>query len=218
MIQRHTQPLMNTFLKLNRDKLKLIFVRLSLICLGFVFIVLTIAYLTVNFPSGSLLLAILLATGIGFPIFIIILGYMVWQLNRTARQKAFSKIPFNQIENIGFYKSYVDDNSKWSFTDEVKEGKLNGFTLTLDISKEKGHTLEFDIPTNWKKLDKSGYSRLTEKFKQYNIEFRIGSLVKQYDTRLPALQTVSELKHDLEVFITLLQQEGFEPKHDKAGA
>ncbi len=165
-----------------------------------------------NFPNEKLLLTILLATGFGFPLFIMLLEYMIWLLNRKARQKAFSQIPFNQIENIGFYKSYIGDSSKWSFTDEIKEGKLNGFTLRMDVSKEKGHTIEFDIPTEWKKLDKSEYNRLTEKFKQHNVEFRIGSLVKQYDTKRPALQTVSDLKQDLEVFTTLLRQEGFEPK------
>jgi len=66
-----------------------------------------------------------------------LIDYIVWLLNHKARQKAFSKIPFNEIEKIGFYKSYIDDSSKWSFTDEIKEGKFNGFTLRMDVFKEK---------------------------------------------------------------------------------
>lgn len=116
------------------------------------------------------------------------------------------------MENIGFHKAYIDNTSKWSFTDE-KEGTLNGFTLRMGLSKEKGpHIIEFDTPVEWKKLDKSEFNCLTEKFKQHNVEFRIGSLIKQYDTRQQALQTVYELKQDLEQFTTLLRQEGFEPK------
>ena len=112
------------------------------------------------------------------------LGYLIWLLNHRARQNAFSKIPFDQVENIGFYKSYIWDTSKWSFTEEIKEGKLNGFTLRMDMSKEKGrHFLEFNIPVEWKKLDKIEFNRLTEKFKQHNAEFRIGSIAEQYDTR-----------------------------------
>lgn len=202
---------MDTFLALNRDKLKFIFVQLSLVLLGLVSIVLVIAHLAGNFPNGQLLLGIMLATCIGFPLFIMLLGYMIWLLNHKARQNAFSKIPFNQIENIGFYKSYIGNGSKWSFTDEIKEGKLNGFTLSMDVSKEKNNTIEFNIPTEWKKLDKSEYNRLIEKFKQHGVEFRIGSLVKQYDTKRPALQTIPDLKQDLELFMTLLKQEGFEP-------
>jgi len=203
---------MDTFLELNRGKLKSIFVRLSLVLLGLVSIVIAFAHLAGNFSNGKLLLAIILATGIGFPLFIMLIGYMVWLLNHKARQKAFSKIPFNEIENISFYKSYKGDSSKWSFTDEIKEGKLNGFTLRMDVSKEKNHTIEFDTPTEWKKLDKSEYSRLNDKFKQQSVEFRIGSLVKYYDTKRTVLQTVSDLKEDLELFTTLLRQEGFEPK------
>ena len=203
---------MDTFLQLNRDKLRTTFTRLSLVLLGVVSIVLTVAYLTGNLPNGLLPFFIILATGVGFPLFIMLLGYMVWLLNRYARQKAFSKVPYNQIEDIGFYKAYLGDSSKWSFIDEIKKGKLNGFTLTMDISKEKSHTLEFEIPTEWKKLDKSEYNRLTEKFKQQNVEFRIGSLVKQYNLKLPVSGTVYDLKQDLELITTLLRQEGFEPK------
>ena len=203
---------MDTFLQLNRDKLRTTFTRLSLVLLGVVSIVLTVAYLTGNLPNGLLPFFIILATGVGFPLFIMLLGYMVWLLNRYARQKAFSKVPYNQIEDIGFYKAYLGDSSKWSFIDEIKKGKLNGFTLTMDISKEKSHTLEFEIPTEWKKLDKSEHNRLTEKFKQQNVEFRIGSLVKQYNLKLPVSGTVYDLKQDLELITTLLRQEGFEPK------
>lgn len=203
---------MDTFLQLNRDKLIPTFGRLSIASLGLVSIVLAIAYLTGNLPNKQLLISIILMTGVIFPLFIMFLGYLTWILNRNARQKVYSKIPFDQIENIGFYKAYLGDNSKWSFTSEIKKGQLNGFTLIMDLSKEKGQALEFDIPTEWKKLDKNEYRRLTEKFKQHNIEFRIGSLVKKYNARQPEIRTVSELKKDLELATTLLRQEGFKPQ------
>ena len=203
---------MDTFLQLNREKLRPVFIRLSLTSLGFVSIVLLIAYVTGNLPNGQLLLYILLTTGIVFPIFIMLLGYIVWLISRNARQRAFYNVPFNQIETIGFHKTYSGHNLKWSFTDELKKGHLNGFTLTMDLSKEKGHTLEFVAPTEWKKLDKTEYRRLTEKFQVHNIEFRIGSLVKQYDIKQSTLHTVSDIKQDLEYFTTLLREEGFIPK------
>lgn len=204
---------METFLQLNRKKLTGTFVRLSLFLLGVVSIVLAITFLTGNLPNGQLLLIIVLTTGIGFPVFVMFLGYIIWLLNRNARQKEFSKNPFNQIENIGFNKAYLDYSSKWALTEEIKEGKLNGFTLRMDMSKEKGHHfIEFTIPVEWKKLNKSEYNLLTEKLKQHNADIRIGSLVKHYDTRQPSFKTASALKQDLELFTTLLRQEGFEPK------
>ncbi|RPD43430.1 hypothetical protein [Paracnuella aquatica] len=213
-VERYTQPLMDTFLKLNRQKLKPAFFRTSLVTSGLVLLIFLIAFLVAgNLPSGKLLLSILLFTGIGFPLFTMFLGYLTGLLNHKARQNAFSKTPFDQISNIGFYKAYIGENSKWSFTDEIKEGKLNGFTLRMDMCKEKGrHFIEFEIPVEWKKLDKSEFNRLTERFKQHNAEFRIGSIVKQYDTRQHTLQTVSDLKQDLELFTALLHQEGFKAK------
>lgn len=203
---------MDTFLKLNRNKLSPTFFRLSFVLLGAVFLVLTIAYFTHNLPNRQLLLVIILATSIGFALLIMFLTYIVWLLNCKARKRVFTKSPFNQIENIGFYKAYKGDNSKWMFTDEIKKGTLNGFTLTMDISKEKSHTLEFEIETKWKELNKSEYNRLMEKFKQQNIEFRIGSLVKYYNIKRPLLKSLSDLKQELELFTSLLHKEGFEPK------
>jgi hypothetical protein len=181
--------------------------------LGVVSIVLAIAYSIGNLPNGQLLLVIILMTGIGFPIFIMCLMYVVWLFNHKARQRLFSKTPFNRIENIGFYKAYLHKCSKWALIEETKEGHLNGFTLRMNLSKEKGYYfIEFDIPLEWKKLEKSLYNSLTKKLKYHNAEFRIESIVKHYDTRQQILQTVSHLEQDLEYFTKILKQEGFEPK------
>lgn len=203
---------MDTFLELNRHKLKRAFFLASLVSLGPVALFVLPAYFFGNLQTGQLLTSIILGIGIG-SLFLILLTYLTWLVNRRARHKVFAKAPFYDIENIGFYKSYIGSNSKWSLTEEIREGKLNGFTLRMDFSKERGrHFIEFNIPVEWKKLDKIEFNRLTQKLKQHNIELRIGSLVKLYDTKQQMLPTVSELKHDLELFTTLLQQEGFKPK------
>ncbi len=191
--------------------MKSIFTRLSLTCFGFVFVILAIGYMTGNFPRGQLLISILLVTGIGFPIFFILLGYLGWTLSHKRRQQVFAKSPFNEVERIGFYKSFIDD-TKWAFKEEVKEGKVNGFNLCMDIAKERRNAIEFDTSTEWKKLDKTEYRRLTEKFKPYNVEFKMGGLTKYYDTEHSTLKTVSDLNDDLKLFTTMLRQEGFEPK------
>lgn len=204
---------MDTFLELNKQKLKSAFVHISLVLLGLVSIFLVIAYMTGNLPGGQILLSIILATGIVFPFFIMLLGYLIWTLNHNARQTTFAQTPFNQVDKIGFYKAYKDDTSKWSFTEVIRESNINGFPLRMDLSKENGSRfIEFAIPVEWKKLNKSEFNRLTEKFKEHNAELRIGSIAKQYDTKQQALQTVFDLRRDLELFTTLLRQEGFEAK------
>lgn len=202
---------MNTFLQLNTHKLYPMFVRISLIFLAAVLIPLSITYMTGTVPNEQFILYVILVACIGFPGLIIFFGFLIWQLNHKARQKAYSKKPFDQIEEIGFFKTQIGDTSKLSLIDEIKEGSINGFTLRMDISKEKGpRFIEFDIPVEWKKLDKGEFNRIAEEFKQYNGELRIGSITKRYDTKQHSLQTILDLKQDLELFTKLLRQEGFE--------
>ena len=203
---------MDTFLALNRKKLRFAFFACSLIFLGLAGIVLTIAYFTGNSPNAKLLFAIVAGAGIVFPLFIILLAYMGWHLKRLARKRAFSKSPFDQLESIGFYKSYLNLKTKWFFTEEIKEGKINGFTLTADINRETNRIIEIEVPVEWQQLNKEEYKRLSEKFKQFNIEFRIGSLVKIYDTKRLTFHTIQELEGDLKHFTQTLRQEKFEPK------
>jgi hypothetical protein len=181
--------------------------------MGAVLISLAISYLAGNLTNGQLIIYILIASCIGFPIFIMLVGYLIWLINYKARQRTFSKFPFNQIDRIGFAKANAGNTSKLSFAYEIWEGELNGFILFADLSKEKGrHFIEFEILFEGKNLDRSELNRITEKFKKHNAELRIGSMVKTYDTRQHSLSTVLDLKYDLELFTTKLRQEGFEPK------
>jgi hypothetical protein len=182
--------------------------------MGLVSILLAIAYLTESFPETQLLVAIVLTAGIIFPLLIILTAYLAWLHKRSARSRAFSKTPFNQIEKIGFYKSHSNVKTKWFFTEEVKEGKFNDFIFVLDVCKENNHIIELEAPIEWKKLDRSKYNRLSEKFRQHGIEFRIGSLVKRYNTKRPTVHTIYDLKNDLHLFTVLLREEGFEPRKE----
>jgi len=209
---------MHKFLELNRAKLKFAFTRTSLIFLTVVSIFLGIGYLTGNLPDAVLLFTILFTAGIIFPLFIILITYFTWLHKSSVRRKLFSKTPFDQTKNIGFYKSYLNLNTKWFFTEEVKEGKLNDFLLVVDVCRDKNHVIEVTAATEWKKLDKSEYTRLHEKFRQYGIELRIGCLVKRYNTKRLTVHTVSDLESDLLQFTSLLKQEGFEPQKQQGGA
>lgn len=203
---------MDTFLTLNKKKLRFAFTTCSLSLLVLAFISLAIAFFTGNFPDAKLLFVILFAAGIGLPLFIILLAYLGWQHKQVSRKKTFSKNPFDQIESIGFYKAYTNQASRWFFTEEIKEGKLNGFTFIADVNREASHIIEIEALTEWQKIDKSEYDYLSKKFKQFNIEFGIGSLIKQYDTKRLNFHTIQELKADLIHFTQTLKQENFEPR------
>jgi uncharacterized membrane protein (DUF485 family) len=204
--------LMDTFFNLNRAKIRFAFVATSLTLIGFVLLVLTIAYFAKNLPDKELLTAIFLAAGVGLPIFIITLLYIKWLYRKAVRQKAFSLEPFNQLENIGFVNSFSNIETKWHFTEKVKIMLLDGYTLIIDISEESNKNLELKIPIEWKKLDKTSFNELTDKFNRHNIEVGIGCLKKKYKTNGSQFLKIDELKLDLEKFIELIKEEGFEPK------
>jgi len=201
-----------TFLELNKEKFKSIYIRIALAFTIVASLSLAIGYLSVGLPDLKTLLFTLLATTIGFPIIIMFLGYLVWLINRKARNRAYFKSPFNQLERIGFYNIAFNVKSKWSFTDEIKQSQLNGFNMTMNLSKEKGNTIECEILTEWKQLDKIEFTRIQEKFSLHNIIFIVGGFVKLFDLNKIDHTSVFDLQKELELYVELLSQEGFVPK------
>jgi hypothetical protein len=203
---------MRKFLELNRWKLRFAFTTTSLILLVPLSIIWIVAYINESLPDLQLLVIMLFTAGFALPGFILLLGYLTWLHKSITRKKALSKIPFNQIENLGFYKSLINDQTKWHLTEEIKQGMINGFILRFDIAPDKSHVIQVEAPVEWQQIDKRKYNRLSKKFKRFNIEFRIGSLVKQYNTRRINVRSIAELQKDLEQFTEILEIEGFRPK------
>lgn len=209
--------MMHTFLQLNKHKLRFAFVTVSLTFIILILIVLLILYFKGVFLKTGLLLTILFAAGIGFPVFIIFLAYMAWLQKRFARKKIFSVAPFDQLESIGFRTSLVNDKTKWQFTEEGKEGIINGFTLKCDMQDRKQYLLEFETFVEWREMEKEEYKGIIEQFSHYNIEFGWGSFIKTYNTKRMTLNSIYELQKELEQFTGLLLKEGFNPRKEPEG-
>lgn len=138
---------MDSFLELNRTKLKFAFFATSLSLLTLACIFLAIGYSTNHSPSTELEYIILIFAGVVFPVFLLFLAYLGWLYKHSVKRKQFSKTPFDQLENIGFYKSYINAENKWLFTEEVREAKFNGFTVLCDVSKQNSRVIEFKAQT-----------------------------------------------------------------------
>ena len=203
---------MDTFFKLNRQKIKFAFKVASLSLISFVVVVLTIAFFTGGLPDIKLLISILLVAGVGLPTFIVCLSYLKWIAKRTGRRKAFSTVPFDELNNIGFVDTFSNLDTKWEFTEIVKSSKIDGYDVVIDISEQHNNCLELKIAVEWKKLDKTTFRIIESKFNQYQIELGIGCLKKRYEYRKHQFSSIGELKLDLEKCIELIKAEGFEPK------
>lgn len=113
---------MTGFLELNRHKIIFAFKVLSITFIILASIPLTIGLFSGELPDLLLLILILLSAVIGFPLLVITLGYLDWLSKQQSRLKAFSAQPFNQLDQLGFLESYLNDKTKWYFTEEIKEG------------------------------------------------------------------------------------------------
>ena len=203
---------MGKFLELNRWKLRFAFTTASLILMVPLSVIWIVAYINESLPDLQLVATIVFTAGVAFPTFILLLGYLTWLQKTIIRKKALSKVPFNQIESLGFYTSLINEQTKWHMTEEINQGMINGFILRFDIAPDKSHIIQVEAPVEWQQIDKRKYNRLSKKFKRFNIEFRIGSLVKQYNTRRITVRSIVELQKDLEHFTEILEIEGFRPK------
>lgn len=200
---------MNTFFKLNLSKIKFASIFIAVVSLSFVSIVLIIAYAKGHLPNRNLVAAILLASTIAAPIFIISLAYLGWTYNQFKRKTVFSKFPFSQLEDLGFYKSLKNEKSKWFFTEEIKEGEINGFMIKCDLSEEKSNAIEFEVLNTFREIDKTDYRRLEKLFAEHNAYFKLDTIAKTCAVKKTKAFTTEDLKKELHEFTVLLKQEGF---------
>jgi len=206
---------MHQFLNLNRHKLPFAFKATSLIFLVFILAVFIIAY--INGQQADIdVIIILLLFGVALPCFIIVVSYWAWYYKHWAKRKAFSKSPFDQLHELGFSDSLLNEKSKWFFTEEVKAGNVNGFKIIADILYDKSYIIEVRAFAAWRQVDKNEYKRLNKEFRAHDIVFDIGSLVKRHNTKKLSVLGIGDLKIDLEEFTELLKRNGFVPKtqHD----
>ncbi|MGN6492876.1 MAG: hypothetical protein ACTHLE_12830 [Agriterribacter sp.] len=202
---------MKEFISLNRHKIIGMFFKTSLILSGAAFLFLSVGFLSSKSFDLRLVLSIFLSTCILFPLLVTGLSYFMWLISHRQRKKMFSRNPLSQLESVGFYTALLNFDSKWSFTETIKERKLNGFRLRCGAASEKSNTIEFEVPVEWKHLDKQAFNRLNTELLQQNIELRIGTIVKVYNLRELATQTITQLDNSLQEFTEILRVQGFAP-------
>jgi uncharacterized membrane protein (DUF485 family) len=211
---------MKSFLELNRTKIAFAFKATSLILTLFFVLIFIITWIATGLlPELQLLSMIVLATSIVLPLLLLGMAYVVWLINRMIRNKSFNKKPFNQLDQIGFTISYINDNTKWHFTEETKEAKLNGYIIQFDTNASGDWQKTFEFKAFIKKIviEEERYKTLEKKFKQDNIYFGIGGLIKKYYLKGIDNLSIDQLKIELINFVESLRAEGLEPSESRIG-
>ena len=202
---------MREFLDINRHKLAFAFMACSLVFLAIWLAVYAIAYINGHKADLDSILPVLLYFGLALPCFIIFVTFLAWYYKQWAKKKAFSKLPFDKLQEIGFSDALLNEKSKWLFTEMVKEGTIDGFVFVMDILYDKRHIIEFRVFPAWRPMEKKDYKRVSNEFKAYDLEFEGESIVKRFNTINLLVSTISDLKNDLQEFTSVLKGNGFEP-------
>ena len=207
---RHIPP--KRYAHINSQKLPFALKATSLTFTIIVLVIFTILGLTKNeYPDLLLFLSVLVGASIVFPIFIIGLAYIEWLSKRRVRNKVFRQRPFDELDKIGFTVSYINDKTKWYFTEETKEVSINNYLIQCDIRRESPNTIEFKAFVKHTEIEKERFKSLNEMFKQEEIYFDFGGLVKKYNIKKTMNLTIEEVKTDLTQFVQTLKREKFEP-------
>jgi hypothetical protein len=200
---------MASFLANNRKKLGFAFIATSLIFLSIVFILLIIGYYNNQMPDIWLLLIVILSAGLVFPAFIVGLAYLNWLYITRIRKKIYELSPFDKLDEIGFAKSFISNETKWHFTEEIKTGLINEFEILCNAEPK---LIEFIALTNPLQLKGTEYKKLRNRLKKFGIYFSYYGIAKQYRLRQMELSSLEELKKDLYQFTDILKQESIKPR------
>ena len=204
---------MKEFLQLNRSKLVFAFKFTLAFCLTLVLIIFGIGYLKGHLPELTLFLTVILSAGIGFPIFIIVIGTLrgAWDLHK--RRKAFGTYPFSELSNYGFTEKLKNDISRWQFSEPILTGKIDNFEIIAEVdTQHEPDIIKFQALTEVEAIGKNEVRRLTRKFSTDDIHLDFHGVSKRISVKNHRMNNVTELTNELARFIQILNQENFKPK------
>lgn len=155
---------METFLNLNKIKIRRYFLSIFGFLLTLVLIYLIYTNITNQFPENDILLIMFFSLGVGLPTMVILYLYLIWLGNTTLIRNAFNQKPFNQLEEIGFSIIRINESSKWLLTRETKSVIINNYQIICNINEITNGILEFKALTKWKQIDEQKYEELKSGF------------------------------------------------------
>lgn len=186
----------NEFIKLNRRAILTGLIGMSIVGISFILLLFLIALLTNGqLPDLQLTITIILTTGIGFPIFGTIIGFLKWWTDTRSAKKSFNCHPFCELEKINFEKIRLNQNSKSQFIKEIYRGELNGFIVDIEPGfGEQAKYLQFRF---WLKTTDIHGKLNSENFKNPETNSRFYSAITSYHREKHNLKSIEQLKTEL---------------------
>ena len=200
------------FIKGNKKAIKTAFKWTSFIFTSIVLIIFAIGLLNNQKPDLGLFITVVLSASIGFPIFIIIVGFLRWSWDFSITRRNLGSFPFSQLESIGFKKVTKNEDSKTKFICDYYTGTINGFIIDCDVDTQNDSKLvRFKYYVNIKPLGKVDLKRIQNDFKAQNGYLDFNWISKKYHYKNHRIKSVSELEKELIDFGKLILKESIEP-------
>ena len=163
-------------------------------------------------PDIGLFVTVVLSASIGFPFFIIVVGFLKWSWNSSVTNRNFSSFPFSQLESIGFKKVTKNADSKTKFICDYYTGKIGDFIVDCDVdAQNESKQIRFKYFVNIRPLGKAEYKRIQNDFKALNGFFDFNWISKKYHYKNHRIKSISELEKELTDFGKLIMIENIDP-------
>ena len=201
---------MKEFLKINWWKLKFAFKWTSISFTILVLIIFLIGYFKKQVPDIELFLTVIFGASIGMPLFIMVVASLrgAWDLHK--RRNAFGKKPFSELKNYGFTEALKNENAKWSFSELILKGEIEGFLVRAEVDTQYApNVIRFQALTVEEVIGKAEVFRLNRKFRSEDIDFDFEGLTKKVAIQDKRYSTIGELMTELRRFIRTLKREKF---------
>jgi hypothetical protein len=151
-------------------------------------------------------LILIYATAITAMVVVISFPAGVYKFWRT--RQVFNKPNFQAFfEKHAFKTAFINRETKWSFTEEVKTGIIEGLPVLVKRDSEDPRVLEFQFQVQSDPINRQDYKELENVFKAQEANFDIGHIAKKIRKDMPA----NEIELFLTKFARLLRNEKFTP-------
>jgi hypothetical protein len=200
------------FLKGNKKAIRTAFKWTSLIITSIVLIIFGIGLINNQKPDIGLFVTVVLSALIGFPFFIILVGFLRLSWDSSVTNRNFSSFPFSQLESIGFKKVTKHTDNKTEFKCDYYTGKIGDFIVDCDVdTQNESEQIRFKFFVNIRTLGKTEYKRIQNDFKELNGFFDFNWISKKYHYKNHRVKSISELEKELIDFGKLIMMENIEP-------
>nr|WP_319998892.1 hypothetical protein [uncultured Draconibacterium sp.] len=200
------------FIQGNKKAIKTAFKWTSLIFTSIVLIIFAIGLINNQKPDIGLFITVVLSASIGFPFFIIIVGFLRWSWDSSVSNRNFGSFPFSQLESIGFKKVTKNEESKTKFISDYYTGKIGDFIVDCDVdTQNESKQIRFKYFANIRPLGKTEYKRIQNDFKTLNGFFDFNWISKKYHYKNHQIKSISDLEKELIDFGKLIIKENIEP-------